>query len=294
MIELSSGVNVLNFIYEESENEIDSTEGVEWLVKKRTGKNITDLDTNLQSNTNTLLCSNTSLKKLAFYGIYLDSQSSLHTNNNIWSKSFKSNYLTLQAGTELKYNVEHLDYNDISGLPLGCEKVHSINFDINLSNNTMNYIPKGSRFFVIKSFTEEDILQSYHHGIWASTKLGNRRLSNAYKQLKHDGNIYLFFLINSSGRFCGIAVMKGDIDYTKESDIWSEKSRWKGIFPIEWISIKDIPNKYLYHLKIISNENKPITNSRDTQEVPYEVAIQMMNIFQTTQSNTSFLQKYIK
>lgn len=36
--------------------------------------------------------------------------------------------------------------------------------------------PMPARFFVIKSFSEEDVCMSLQHQVWSSTELGNRRL----------------------------------------------------------------------------------------------------------------------
>ena len=36
------------------------------------------------------------------------------------------------------------------------------------------------------------------------------------------------------------------------------------------VYVKDVPNGQLRHIRLENNENKPVTNSRDTQEVPPE------------------------
>ena len=38
-----------------------------------------------------------------------------------------------------------------------------------------------------------------------------------------------------------------------------------GQFKVKWIYVKDVPNQQLRHIKLENNENKPVTNSRDTQ-----------------------------
>lgn len=149
---------------------------------------------------------------------------------------------------------------------------------------------KTCRFFVIKSYSILDVNASFINGIWASTELGNKRLSKAYNAAKKaNGGIYLFFLVNGSGRFSGICRMTSDVDFTKSSTIWSEESKWKGIFQVDWLLIKDIPNKYFQSLRIATNENKPVTNSRDTQEVPFDIAISMVKIFNSFKTANSFL-----
>jgi hypothetical protein len=53
-----------------------------------------------------------------------------------------------------------------------------------------------ARFFVIKSFTEDDVHKSLKHDIWASTTFGNQRLDKAFQESK--GPVYLFFSVNGS------------------------------------------------------------------------------------------------
>lgn len=152
-------------------------------------------------------------------------------------------------------------------------------------------VPRTSKFFVIKSYNILDVNASFVHNIWTSTELGNKRLDKAYNELVStgnpniDGKIFLFFLVNSLGKFCGIAEMKSAIDFTASLDIWCEQTRWKGIFPVEWLLIKDVPNKFFQHLKIPANEFKPVTNSRDTQEIPFEIGISMLKIISSFRSN---------
>ncbi|PSK36294.1 hypothetical protein C7M61_004118 [Candidozyma pseudohaemuli] len=139
-------------------------------------------------------------------------------------------------------------------------------------------VPSGSRFFVIKSFSAEDIDASLNNNIWTSTDLGNKRLDRAYKETK-DGSIFLFYSVNGSMKFCGVARMEDKVNFTKSSDVWAENSRWKSVFPVSWLVVKDISNRRLKHLTVPKNENKPVTNSRDTQELPFDVGLSMLEIF---------------
>ncbi|KAH3900256.1 uncharacterized protein SCODWIG_03297 [Saccharomycodes ludwigii] len=149
----------------------------------------------------------------------------------------------------------------------------------------------GAKCFVIKSFDLADIIASYKHNIWSSTQLGNKRLSKAYQNGKN--RVFLFYSVNASGKFCGVAEMKSDLRMCKD-DVWSNKNRWPGEFDIEWIYVKDIPNRMFRHLVIKENQGKPVTNSRDTQEVPPDIATSMITIFENYTNNqlTSFLMEY--
>lgn len=157
------------------------------------------------------------------------------------------------------------------------------------------------RFFVIKSYNEGDVRASFHHKVWSSTQLGNKRLSNAFQNKAKNDKIYLLFSVNGSGHFCGMAEMKENVDFSKSSDIWTETTKWKGQFSIEWVFIKNVPNSQLKHLKVMMKSNyfeqgspmilKPVTNSRDTQELEYETGSSVVNIFKQTKSTSSFLQE---
>lgn len=54
---------------------------------------------------------------------------------------------------------------------------------------------------------EEDVQKSLKHEIWSSTVLGNKRLDAAYRETANKGPVYLFFSVNGSRHFCGVAEM---------------------------------------------------------------------------------------
>ena len=148
--------------------------------------------------------------------------------------------------------------------------------------------PMPERAFVIKSFTAIDVQLSVTHGVWTSTEKGNHRLNKAWRRSSQRGPIYLFFSVNGSGRFCGVAQMVSGLDYTQSSNIWAEGDRWKGLFHVHWLILKDIPNARLRHMTLLNTvERKPITQSRDTQELLPEAAIELLHIFHTHQSVSS-------
>jgi hypothetical protein len=45
------------------------------------------------------------------------------------------------------------------------------------------------------------------------------------------------------GHFCGVAQMTSAVDYNQTSTVWAQ-DKWKGIFKLRWIFVKDIPNGY--------------------------------------------------
>lgn len=55
-----------------------------------------------------------------------------------------------------------------------------------------------AKFFVIKSYSEDNVHKSIKYGVWASTPNGNRKLDAAYRQAKEKQDtcpIFLFFSV---------------------------------------------------------------------------------------------------
>lgn len=77
---------------------------------------------------------------------------------------------------------------------------------------------------------------------------------------------WILFQVNTSGQFVGLAEMVGPVDFNKNLEYW-QQDKWNGCFPVKWHVVKDVPNSLLKHITLENNENKPVTNSRDTQEV---------------------------
>ncbi|KAL1720093.1 YT521-B-like domain-containing protein [Schizophyllum commune] len=152
--------------------------------------------------------------------------------------------------------------------------------------------PQFARYFVIKSYTEDDVHKSLKYEIWSSTDPGNKRLDKAFKETAGRGPIYLFFSVNASGHFCGMAEMLTPVDYTRSSTVWAS-DKWKGVFKVRWIFVRDIPNVSLRHIKLNNTqERKPVTNSRDTQELLSDAGLEMLRIFATHPARTSLLQDF--
>ncbi len=154
-----------------------------------------------------------------------------------------------------------------------------------------NMSPETARFFIIKSYSEDDIHRSIKYGIWCSTEHGNKRLDNAFRNFEGKGPIYLLFSVNGSGHFCGMAQMMSPLDYSTHSTVWAQ-DKWKGQFEVKWIYVKDVPNSQLRHIRLENNENKPVTNSRDTQEVPIDKGKQVLRILHQYRHTTSIFDDF--
>jgi len=152
--------------------------------------------------------------------------------------------------------------------------------------------PKAARFFIIKSYAEDDIHRSIKYSIWCSTEYGNKRLDAAFREREGKGPIYLFFSVNGSGHFCGIAQMTSPVDYDSSAEVWQQDGKWKGKFTVKWVYVKDVPNSQLRHIRLENNEGKPVTNSRDTQEVPAEKGCQVLRVIHQYRHTTSIFDDF--
>ncbi|KAH0935771.1 hypothetical protein HID58_012888 [Brassica napus] len=99
------------------------------------------------------------------------------------------------------------------------------------------------------------------------TSNGNKKLNAAYNKAAGDKSscpVFLIFSVNTSGQFVGLAEMM--------AECW-QQDKWVGCFPVKCHIVKDIPNSSLRHITLENDENKPVTNSRDTQEVKIEQGV---------------------
>jgi hypothetical protein len=133
------------------------------------------------------------------------------------------------------------------------------------------------------------------YNVWTSTKSGNQTLSTAYKMAQEKGGyVYLFFSCNGSGRFVGVARMKNDVEYDKFFPYWTQDNKWGGLFDIEWIFIKDVLFREFKNIIIMmkDGEMKPVSNSRDTQEIPASEGRKMISTIQGYLNTNTILEHF--
>ncbi|KAL3616383.1 hypothetical protein CASFOL_039773 [Castilleja foliolosa] len=151
-----------------------------------------------------------------------------------------------------------------------------------------------AKFFIIKSYSEDDVHKCIKYNVWASTPNGNKKLDAAYHEAQQKPGgcpVFLFFSVNTSGQFVGAAEMTGPVDFNKNVEYW-QQDKWIGCFPVKWHIVKDVPNSLLKHITLENNENKPVTNSRDTQEVKLEQGLQLIKIFKDHTSKQCILDDF--
>src|SRR5690242_18330531 len=89
-----------------------------------------------------------------------------------------------------------------------------------------------------------------------------------------------------------MAQMMSTVDYHSSATVWAQ-DKWKGQFRVKWIYVKDASNAQLRHIRLENNENKPVTNSRDTQEVPYEKGKAVIKIMHHYRHTTSIFDDFL-
>jgi len=181
--------------------------------------------------------------------------------------------------------------------------------------------PRHAKFYVIKSFGEDDVHKSIKYNLWCSTERGNRKLDEAFNESKRinsqrngkeggggDGDknaneidardttmgcpVYLFYSVNRSGCFCGMAQMISNYYADRHFGSWVQDGKWQGSFIVKWIYVKDIPNKDLKDIQLPNNDGRPVTFSRDTQEIPFKQGIEMLTRFIKYEPKTNILQDF--
>lgn len=155
-----------------------------------------------------------------------------------------------------------------------------------------------AKFFMIKSYNEDDVHKSIKYSVWSSTQTGNKKLDDAFldaeDRVKRTGTkcpVFLFFSVNTSGQFVGVAEMTGPVDFNKSMDFWQEE-RWSGFFPVRWHIVKDVPNPEFHSIVLENNHNRPVYFSRDTQEICPHQGLQMLQIFKNYAANTKILDDF--
>ncbi|KAL9246110.1 hypothetical protein vseg_019687 [Gypsophila vaccaria] len=154
---------------------------------------------------------------------------------------------------------------------------------------------EAAKFYVIKSYSEDDVHKSIKYDVWSSTAHGNKKLDAAFHDAEMKANetgkicpVFLFFSVNGSGQFVGLAEMVGQVDFNKTMDFW-QMDKWSGFFPLKWHIVKDIPNPQLRHIILENNDNRPVTYTRDTQEIGLKQGLEMLKIVKSYSSKTSLL-----
>lgn len=223
-----------------------------------------------------------------------NASSGLESNNYSPVQKVKSK---LSYGNESKNKLVVKAYTTKAGNPDPQGNITIFMDQYNKGDFPIDYV--NAKFFVIKSYSEDDVHKSIKYNVWSSTPNGNKKLEVAYEDAQKicvgDSRrcpIFLFFSVNASGQFCGVAEMIGPVDFHRNMDFW-QQDKWSASFPVKWHIIKDVPNLNFRHIILENNENKPVTNSRDAQEIFYKKGLEMLQIFKNYTARTSLLDDFL-
>ncbi|KAM3714777.1 hypothetical protein ACJW31_01G359300 [Castanea mollissima] len=168
--------------------------------------------------------------------------------------------------------------------------------EYNLQDFPIEY--ENAKFYIIKSYSEDDIHKSIKYNVWSSTPNGNKKLDAAFRDVEAKATeknskcpMFLFFSVNGSGQFVGVAEMIGQVDFNKDMEFW-QLDKWNGFFPVKWHIVKDVPNTQLRHIILENNENRPVTFTRDTQEVGLKQGLEMLSIFKSYTAKSSLVDDF--
>ncbi|CAN4110741.1 unnamed protein product [Withania somnifera] len=153
-----------------------------------------------------------------------------------------------------------------------------------------------AKFYIIKSYSEDDIHKCVKYSVWSSTPNGNKKLDTAFRDAESKASgtgssCPVFLFVNGSGQFLGVAEMVGQVDFNRNMDFW-QLDKWSGFFPVKWHIVKDVPNTQFRHIILENNDNKPVTYSRDTQEIGLKEGLEMLNILKNYSERTSILDDF--
>ncbi|GFZ01238.1 YTH family protein [Actinidia rufa] len=129
----------------------------------------------------------------------------------------------------------------------------------------------GTRYFIIKSLSHENIQLSIEKGIWATQVMNEPILEEAFH---NSSKVILIFSVNMSGFFQGYAQMMTSVGWRRDN-VWSQgsggKNPWGRSFKVKWLQLHDLPFQKTLHLKNPLNDYKPVKISRDCQELPRDI-----------------------
>ncbi len=194
-------------------------------------------------------------------------QSALVNNNSILN-----NNIINQARAITSNSVVNISTNLPTNDNINNSYISPLN-DMTISQTNPHFrLFENSRFFIIKSSNRENVITSQTHNEWATTVANQKKLNDAFYQK----DVILIFSVNKSGFFQGYAVMTSFIT-NNESKLWNNDYSVKlgGTFSTQWLVNCDLPFSSVKELNNPLNNGEPVIKSRDTQELPKEIGIQL-------------------
>ena len=189
-----------------------------------------------------------------------------NTNNNVYSNT---NFSTSKSVTNCPIT-NAISTNEINN------NIISPSTDLAISQQYPHYrLFENTRFFIIKSSNRENVITSQTHNEWATTVANQKKLNDAFYQK----DVVLIFSVNKSGFFQGYAAMASFIT-DNVSKLWNNDYSVKlgGTFSTQWLVNCELPFSHVKNLTNPLNNHEPVIKSRDTQELPKEIGIQLCHM----------------
>ena len=148
--------------------------------------------------------------------------------------------LSMNLNYQYKHDFARLkDYTDLEHVKQRFIAMRSINDD---NCDIEQY--KDAAFFIVRSSHYDDIHKAMKYGIWSSTAENNARISETFAKYNKEGKkVVLLFRVASENILCGAAELISNYIEEQQFDYWWNKARWKGIFNLKWIYVKNIDLK---------------------------------------------------
>ena len=121
-------------------------------------------------------------------GNYRGSNNNFRGKGNFQQNQFRNQpqnrqYMNPYYAQEMIYRTEMYIYTKYRHL-----------IDINVKSNGLSKkLTDSSSFYVIKSFSEENVHKSIKYGVWSSSKNGNQTLTNSYNLAQGKKVMFIYF-----------------------------------------------------------------------------------------------------
>ncbi|KAK4108011.1 YTH-domain-containing protein, partial [Canariomyces notabilis] len=131
------------------------------------------------------------------------------------------------------------------------------------------------RFFIIKSFNEDNIRKCMEDSIWITQVQNGDTLSQAFSKCK---NVILFFSVNKSRAFQGYARMASAPSPETPRPSWAGGIHWDTSHPfrVQWLSKTAVEFYLIGHLKNAYNDHLPVLVGKDGQEIEEECGAELL------------------
>lgn len=138
-----------------------------------------------------------------------------------------------------------------------------------------------TRFFIIKSFNEDNVRKCMIDGVWATQSRNGQTLTRAFASCK---NVILFFSINKSRAFQGYARMSTAPSPDTPRPGWMNNVHWDSSppFRVEWLNKVPVQFSRINGLKNSYNDDHPVLVGKDGQEVEERCGRELLRVMQNT------------